>query len=427
MDRLGRRKEGNSMNGEESAGTVWSVLVAVIVACVLGGAVFLWYAAGLFRIFRRLNGESWRAWVPVVNEAELFRLGGRRSWEVLFWFIPVLNLYALYLHIRAVHVISQSFGRGAGSTVLGVLVPPVWSSVLGWSAERTSERPTSVGVVTPGGPPAVGTERTGAPQPVHALRPDSLEPAVAAPPAPAAPVPEPVVMPAAAPVAAPVEQPFAPAAPSAAPPVAPPAAPPASPPKPLTPPSVPEPSTADAAPSPWAPVDDRTVARPVTGAIELAGLMAGDEATIHGTELRSPAVEEDLESTRVVQREPLPEEVEETVIVRPRRRTTWELVTDQDAVYRLEAQTVVIGRSPVGEEPGIQYLAVQDASRTLSKHHAVLELVDGRWMITDLQSTNGVTLLDGALETRVEPGQAVPVEGPLLIGRLRLDLREVDA
>jgi|GEM_PF-1739272 len=412
------------MSGEETTGTVWSVLVTVIVACVLSWAVFLWYAAGLFRVFRRLDGEGWRAWVPVVNEAELLRVGGRRSWEVFLWFIPVVNLYAFYLHIRAVHSIGRALGRGAGTTVLGILLPPVWSSILGWSAEPRK-------TTAPEGPAPHG----GAPRPASAglgsaggaLGSAPEEPVSSSVPKPRLPQ-EPAVAPEAM-----IPQPPARPATPLAPPNAPASAPPGSPAwAAFAPPSEP-PAKAPERPSPALELssgtveDDWTVARPLTGQIELAGLMNGDEQALHGTELRSWGAEDDPESTRVVQREPLPEELEETVVVAPRRRTAWELVTDQGAVYRLDAETVVIGRNPAGDEAGIQYLAVQDSSKTLSKHHAVLELAAGSWMITDLQSTNGVTLLDGDLETQVEPGRAVPVEGPLLVGRLRLELREVHA
>lgn len=117
----------------DSALTTVLVIVGVLGALV-GIATYVWYAFALSRLFPRIDGEGWKGWVPVLNEAEILARGGIPAWSVVFYFIPLVQFYGLYLKIVATHRINKRFGRGAGMTVLAVLLPPVWATVLAWGA-----------------------------------------------------------------------------------------------------------------------------------------------------------------------------------------------------------------------------------------------------------------------------------------------------
>ena len=174
------------------------LLTVVIVAAVLGGIFaagwHVWYAIGLSRVLQERETEPWRAWVPIMNEAELFRLGNVDPVKAALLLVPFVNVYALILKIMAVHRINSEAGRGAGTTVLGVLLPPVWAAVL--SGGRAPVAPQQ---------PAVAPGR---PAPVFAVappaqRPPAIPDAVVAPvaPAPMAPGAVPAAaMPAPAPI-----------------------------------------------------------------------------------------------------------------------------------------------------------------------------------------------------------------------------------
>ena len=88
------------------------------------------------------------------------------------------------------------------------------------------------------------------------------------------------------------------------------------------------------------------------------------------------------------------------------------------ALYR---PLVVIGRGGKRVEDGAQFVRVNDPGRTVSGIHARLELTQGRWVVTDLDSTNGVFLLDGDREVKVR-GSA-EVEGGFYLGDVRFLLR----
>ncbi|KQX05454.1 MULTISPECIES: DUF5684 domain-containing protein [unclassified Leifsonia] len=115
--------------------TVIGALVAmVVVFSLIGIAVYVWDALALSRLFQRLGGESWKGWVPVLNTAEVYSRGGVPAWSVVFLFIPIVNLYGIYLFVIATHRINVLFGRGAGSTVLAVLLRPLWATLLAWGS-----------------------------------------------------------------------------------------------------------------------------------------------------------------------------------------------------------------------------------------------------------------------------------------------------
>lgn len=104
------------------------------VSALIGIGVYVWYAFALSKLFPKLEQEAWKGWVPVLNEATILQIGGRPAWNVVFYFLPIVQLYGLYLKVLATHSINKRFGRGAGFTVLAVLLPPVWATLLAWGA-----------------------------------------------------------------------------------------------------------------------------------------------------------------------------------------------------------------------------------------------------------------------------------------------------
>ncbi|MFG6444375.1 FHA domain-containing protein [Microbacterium sp. P07] len=183
----------------------------------------VWYALGLARVLQAHGAEAWRAWVPLLNDAEVLRLGRVDPVKVSLLLVPFVCVYAVVLRALAAHRINVGVGRGAGATTLAVLLPPVWAMVIAGDepvaaaspddddADETPELAAS-GVVAVGALPPAFT-----PPPAAAWAPAA--PPVLAPPAavvPPATTATPLA-PAAAPVAA---APVVAAPPVAAPPVA---------------------------------------------------------------------------------------------------------------------------------------------------------------------------------------------------------------
>lgn len=89
----------------------------------------------------------------------------------------------------------------------------------------------------------------------------------------------------------------------------------------------------------------------------------------------------------------------------------WRILMPTGAVIVVDG-AVLLGRNPVAPDslPGAELVVVNDPAKTVSKTHAAFESLDGGLRVTDLHSTNGVTVTspDGA-EHEPAPGIPTPV------------------
>lgn len=128
-----------------AAAALLPLLAAGLAASALGIGLWIWYAAALSRLFPRLGVEGWKGWAPVLNEAEILSQGGKPAWGVVFFFIPVVQLYGLYLKAVAAHRINQRFRRGGGFTLLAIILPPLWATLLAGGRDPIADRSAGSG------------------------------------------------------------------------------------------------------------------------------------------------------------------------------------------------------------------------------------------------------------------------------------------
>ncbi|MCR2801432.1 DUF5684 domain-containing protein [Microbacterium sp. zg-Y818] len=422
------------------------ILLTMQLLLVVG--VYVWVALALAAVFRKTSLPTWKAWVPVVNTWTLFTLAGMRGWWAVVLavlgliaavgslvaagaftagaigaatageagaagasvlaalLIPLViwggyGVFALILQIRMVHGVNRGFGLGAGYTVLGALLLPVWASIVGWGSSRW------IGL-----PPAMAQPTLTAPPPPPPASPFTLGgtagPAMDAASAPPSPAAGPIHVPAPAgasgiPAVPPPPtmggNPWAPPAPPSAAPAARPAAPP------VPTPVLSEPVAA-AAP---------VTAAPVTAAPVAAAPVAATPA--------APAAVVAAPIPAAAAAAPTPaggdEDLDERTVLAARRLGGWTLVLPDGAHVSLLSDAAVLGRNPVAPAamPRAQVVAVDDVTRTVSKTHALLHRADSGWKVTDLASTNGVFLADESEVT----GTAT-VSGVFFLGDARLEL-----
>ena len=449
------------MNVPQSNDGAAALVVVMVVYAIVSLAVYVWYAFALSKVFPKIGAESWKGWTPILNEAEIFVQGGVPAWSVVFYAIPIVNLYALYLRAVATGRINAMFGRGTGTTVLAVLLPPVWATILATaSASRPSPYDDRIATLAA---PATPTPEPAAPEPVLSADP-SISPRVVAPPAepepspvapPATPAPEhaPVPRPAPVPEPAPEPEPEPKPAPAVAPPPPSPAvAPPPPPPSPVVAPPPPSPAVAPppspsviVPPPPPAPEaeDEDDEAAPAVAPVVIHNpwaakadappVDAGDDAP---AKQARPVIAAPPAAPKLKPAPPLaaPPDVDEddddgeTIVVDRRPRIRWSLEVDGAGSFPLPTAHVLLGRKPASTSPDTHALSIPDTTRTLSKVHARLDLGDDGWAITDLNSTNGVLVVgaDGS-ETLLDPGAAVLVEGRFILGKVGMSISFEDA
>lgn len=104
---------------------------------------------------------------------------------------------------------------------------------------------------------------------------------------------------------------------------------------------------------------------------------------------------------------------DETRIIPPRAASapSWRLALPDGSSF-VVTSAVFIGRNPIratGDVDG-DLLAVADTTKSVSKTHAVVEVVDGGLWVTDLNSTNGVFVTaDGMDDVQAAPMERTPV------------------
>lgn len=363
------------------------VLVAVIAAVVMIAAVHVWYAWGVAQVLAAQGVDSWRAWVPLLNESELFRLGRIEPVKAVLLLVPFVSVYALVLKVIAAHRIGARYGRGAGTTALAVVLPPVWATVLSGAqplapdaaADADADDADEAAAALLGGRPATALAAAAVPAPPAAeVPPAALPEVVAAQATPAAPAPG-------ATGAHPIS-------------------------------SVPLSPLPTVAPSPTA----APAATPAAAPVAAPAASPSPAASPASTASASPAA---------VEPEPAPAD-EHTHLVRQRtrRRGSWDIELPGGEVVSATARILVLGRKPGGGDPAVQYITVDDATRTVSKEHARIEWAGDGWTITDLGSTNGVALVaDDGTEQRLTAGTPAPLFGRFLLGDAKLELRATPA
>ncbi len=436
-------------------------LIAAIAGALLVPAVALhiWYAIGLARVFDARGVETWRAWVPVVNDAEIFRLGRIDPVRAVLLLVPFVNVYALVLKVRAAHRIGTASGRGAGTTALAVLFPPVWSTLLASgpkamdaaSPAPTAPSPAEAQVsAEPAGPIAAVPGIAAAAAGSRSSVPEPEAPAVVPThpgPVEIAPELEHTSLRRSARAGDDVPPSAAAGAPTASPAAA--SAPASVSPEPAPAPLAPAPAAATsgsqlpsdsaAGPARADPLEAADPAAPdgvitrAPGSEPAAGVSASVPADPPSTVTAPPTLER-VEETTDATGAPSAEAaaaaapVDEQTQLRPRsrRRGEWTLGLPDGRQVPLTSRTVVLGRKPAASDESVQAIAVVDSTRTVSKQHARLDWTVTGWTVTDLDSTNGVTLVhdDGRAE-RIGAGGTAPVPGRFRLGDAHLELRPV--
>lgn len=166
-----------------SAGAVG--LVVLLVWLLIAVGFLVWYLWAMARLFPRIGLKSTDGWIPIWNQWKLLERAGLPGWVVLLSFVG-LSIVPLIMLIIAMHRIGKEYGAGAGYTVLGVFIPPLWATLF-------ANFVGSAGV--PNGARPQGNYAPAIPGPPAAFAPNA-QPGFVPPPAPPAP-PAPQAQPAA--------------------------------------------------------------------------------------------------------------------------------------------------------------------------------------------------------------------------------------
>jgi hypothetical protein len=93
----------------------------------LGAGVLIFYfaiiiliIASYWKIFTKAGKPGWAAIIPIYNAVVLLEIVGKPVWWIILFLIPIVNFV---IAIIVLHRLAQSFGQGAGTTILLILLP----------------------------------------------------------------------------------------------------------------------------------------------------------------------------------------------------------------------------------------------------------------------------------------------------------------
>lgn len=127
---------------------------------------------------------------------------------------------------------------------------------------------------------------------------------------------------------------------------------------------------------------------------------------------RSESVELDADETRISQR--------------TQSQDSWRFSIDGHGDVVFSGTDILIGRkpSPRRDLPQTELVTIPDSTKTVSKTHARMILREERWMIIDLDSTNGVFVESSRGEHRIVSGSEIVLSTTFALGDLRITISE---
>lgn len=159
----------------------------------------------------------------------------------------------------------------------------------------------------------------------------------------------------------------------------------------------------------WSPAAPHSTSSPPTGSVSSP---AAETVAVSV----DPAIADETEPATT-------EQINDATVAVPRRRQRkrWSIELP-DGTTALVRETMLLGRSPTltAEMSGSDIAVINDPS--VSKSHALLELVDGGLQVLDLESANGTVMIVGEVETTCPAGvwMHVPDGATLELGTAEL-------
>lgn len=92
-------------------------MIGSIIQLLLGVLVIV----SLWKIFEKFGEPGWAAIVPIYNLYILLRIIGWEPIKILFFLIPIYNIYLAFLCYKE---LAAKFGKGTTAYAIGILLLP---------------------------------------------------------------------------------------------------------------------------------------------------------------------------------------------------------------------------------------------------------------------------------------------------------------
>ncbi|MBX3056124.1 MAG: signal peptidase I [Anaerolineae bacterium] len=115
-----------------------NIATITTLSSIFGLALYVVFAAGLWKTLAKAGEPGWMAIVPILNWYFMVKLSGRPGWWMLMFFVPILNL-VIWLMVAL--DTAYAFGKTTLTGILLFFLPWVMYLVLGFS-DATYRKPS---------------------------------------------------------------------------------------------------------------------------------------------------------------------------------------------------------------------------------------------------------------------------------------------
>lgn len=95
-------------------------------ALIVPGIIALIVIISMWKIYTKAGKPGWASIIPIYNIIVLIQIAGLSMMYLLFFFVPILNIYAIFkIYIEVAHKFGKSTGFGVGMIFLNIIFMPM--------------------------------------------------------------------------------------------------------------------------------------------------------------------------------------------------------------------------------------------------------------------------------------------------------------
>jgi hypothetical protein len=108
----------------------------ILLIYVLIGIILIFEMVCMWITYKKVGAPGWAIFIPIYNYIALFKIANIPTWMILLLFIPVINLYPLYLIYTAV---AEHLGKSRGYGILLLIAPYFAYPILAFSKPQVEQ------------------------------------------------------------------------------------------------------------------------------------------------------------------------------------------------------------------------------------------------------------------------------------------------
>lgn len=105
-------------------------LAMMIIISVVSLVLSILMIVSLWKLFEKANKEGWKSIIPVLNILVLLEISGLKPWNIVFFFIPIVNFVYIF---KTFIGLAKKFQKNAGFGVMTTFFPFIGIPILAFS------------------------------------------------------------------------------------------------------------------------------------------------------------------------------------------------------------------------------------------------------------------------------------------------------